>query len=62
MNKESYPDKFNLMHLLEVERTKNNLFFRTVLIEKNHLLFVINHLLFFLKNILLENVPTMLNL
>lgn len=34
MNKESYPDKFNLMHLLEVERTKNNLFFRTVLIEK----------------------------
>lgn len=34
MNKESYPDKFNLMHLLEVERTKNNVFFRTVLIEK----------------------------
>ena len=34
MNKESYPEKFNLMHLLEVERTKNNVFFRTVLIEK----------------------------
>lgn len=34
MNIESYPDKFNLIHALDVERTKNNLFFRTVLIEK----------------------------